>query len=93
MMKVTKENKIKALRATRVFIAREDETFICHALSHVIVEDPNMGRVCMYLKGYISRELYPHGSLYQWLVGQSRSTEHMIQYKLQWIDWMIENMT
>ena len=95
MYKITREQKIDALKAARRLIKSKEEGYICHALPYT-----SAGK---YLRRYIMRELQGTQSLSNWFYKYRRDAfdsvsmrsypKTMRQIRLQWIDWMIENAT
>lgn len=91
MYKITREQKIDALKAARRLIKSKEEGYICHALPYT-----SAGK---YLRRYIMRELQGMQSLSNWFYKYRRTvpmrsrSKTMRQIRLQWIDWMIENAT
>ena len=99
MYKITREQKIDALKAARRLIKSKEEGYICHALPYTLA-----GK---YLRRYIMRELQDRGEFSNWLCdfrfdlydklkwsGTSHQfSEKMRKLRLQWIDWMIKNAT
>lgn len=101
MLKITREQKIEALKFARERIKHKRNEFICHALPNNAARD--------YLKAYIMKALQgdreysnwlgkKHPTKYQEWVNKYRTNPDYFdnqcrRARLAWIDWMIKNAT
>jgi len=77
------------LKEARIKIQMGHNRGICAAVS-----DDNYGFKCTQIKSYISHALAGHNWLDDWVrynrPNLPRDSKSMRKYRLQWIDWMIE---
>lgn len=87
---ITRKMKINELKAARRRLSKGRAFFICEAL--------NWGRepVQNVLRQYVIDSLVPFGTLDPWLAKHrphlQRSAKNLKQYRLQWIDWMTNEL-
>lgn len=89
--------KIRALKKARGRIATNYDDFICTALMGVRETTPALLWACDYLQRYIKQSLQGHNVLEAWVRQYKPDLStyaylHPKEIRLQWIDWMINQL-
>lgn len=88
--------KIDILAKARIRIENDDENFICFALVFAARNLYSDQAHATQLRRYIMDEISPHVNLDEWLSRKrpafKRDKSSMRSYRMQWIDWMIQQL-